>query len=366
MRRTLAAAIAALTLPLVASFPAAAASPPAAAAAAPPSVGAAAAVAPSVVRAALTVTVIRDIAYAPAQPPASRGHLLDLYLPDTGGVRRPLLIWTGGSAWLADNGKDSAAPIAEVFTTLGYAVAGVSVRSSGQAVFPAQLNDIKAAIRWLRANARQYGLDPQRFAIMGDSSGGWTTAMAALTGNVHAFEGDVGVKGFSSRVQAAVAFYPPTDFLQMDQQMLPGACAFFNLILGLTDCHNDPLSPESRLVGCAIQSCSQAAERANPVNYVDRSEPPMLILHGQADPLVPHAQSILLYNAIRARCGEVDFFSVPGAGHSWQQIIDPVRHEAHTVYHTSGCRERISVGAPDPNWDTIAAFLDHALRLDRP
>jgi acetyl esterase/lipase len=165
-------------------------------------------------------------------------------------------------------------------------------------------------------------------------------------------------------VQAAVAFYPPTDFLQMDQQMLPGACAFFNLILGLTDCHNDPLSPESRLVGCAIQTCPHAAGRANPVNYVDRSEPPMMILHGQADPLVPHAQSIVLYNAIRAKCGEVDFFSVPGAGHSWQQIIDPVRHDAHTAYHASGCHERISVGAPEPTWDTIAAFLNHALRLD--
>jgi len=356
MRRTVAAAIVALTLPLVASVPAAAtaSSPPVPAAAAPAS---------SVPRASLPASVIRDIAYAPAQPPDSRGHLLDLYLPATGG-RRPLLIWTGGSAWLADNGKDSAAPIADVFTARGFAVAGVSVRSSGQAVFPAQLNDIKAAIRWLRANARPYGLDPQRFAIMGDSSGGWTTAMAALTGNVHAFEGNVGLKGFSSRVQAAVAFYPPTDFLQMDQQMLPGACAFFNLILGLTDCHNDPLSPESRLVGCAIQTCSPATERANPVNHVDRSDPPMMILHGQADPLVPHAQSILLYNAIRARCGEVDFFSVPGAGHSWQQIIDPVRHDAHTAYHTSGCRERISVGAPDPTWDTIAAFLNDALRLE--
>ena len=98
----------------------------------------------------------------------------------------------------------------------GYAVAGVSIRSSAQVVFPGQLHDIKAAIRWLRANAATYGLDASRIAIMGDSSGGWTTAMAALTGDAPELEGSVGVTGVRSDVRAAVAFYPPTDFLAMD------------------------------------------------------------------------------------------------------------------------------------------------------
>jgi acetyl esterase/lipase len=309
--------------------------------------------------------LISNVSYAPAEPPGSRGHLLDLYLPAGAGSRRPLVIWTGGSAWLGDNGKDSAGPIAEVFTAKGYAVAGVSIRSSGQAMFPAQVHDIKAAIRWLRAHADRYRLDPGRFAIMGDSSGGWTTAMAALTGGVRSLEGSVGMTGPSSRVQAAVAFYPPTDFLQMDEQMLPNACAGFNQFLGLTDCHNDPLSPESRLVGCAIQSCPRVADRANPVRYVDRADPPMMMLHGQADMLVPHPQSLLLYNAVRAGCGNAELFSVPGAGHNWREIIDPVRHENHTSYRTVGCRERIGVGAPDPTWDTIDQFLRLALRVRR-
>ena len=309
-----------------------------------------------------SATVIRDIAYAPAEPAGSRGHLLDLYLPDpTGQARRPLVIWTGGSAWLADNGKDSAGPIAEVFTAKGYAVAGVSIRSSGQAVFPAQVHDIKAAIRWLRANAHRYRLDPHRIAIMGDSSGGWTTAMAALTGGVADLEGRVGVTGVSSRVQAAVAFYPPTDFLQMDAQMLPGACAAFNRLLGLRDCHNDPLSPESRLVGCAIQSCRQVVARANPITYVGRGDPPMMILHGQADMLVPHGQGVLLYEALRARCREATLFSVPGAGHSLLEVLDPARHTAHTVYRARACHERITVGRPDPTWETIERFIHRAL-----
>jgi acetyl esterase/lipase len=308
------------------------------------------------------VRVLRDIPYAPADPPGSRGHLLDLYLPrPTGHALRPLAIWTGGSAWLADTGKESAAAIAPPILARGYAVAGVSIRSSTQAIFPAQVHDIKAAIRWLRANARQYGIDASRIAIMGDSSGGWTTAMAALTGDVRALEGTVGTTGVSSRVRAAVAFYPPTDFLQMDEQMLPGACADFNALLGITDCHNDPRSPESRLVGCAIQSCPRTVARANPISYVSRRDPPMMILHGQADRLVPHGQSILLYNALRARCMDATFFSVPGAGHDWRQVTDPANHTAHTVYRTRACRERVTVGAPDPTWDTIVDFLDRAL-----
>ncbi len=309
-----------------------------------------------------TVRVISDIAYAPADPPGSRGHLLDLYLPGGSRGPRPLVIWTGGSAWLADNGKDSAGPIAEEFNRRGYAVAGVSIRSSGQAIFPAQVHDIKAAIRWLRAHAGQYRLDPRKFAILGDSSGGWTTAMAALTGDVRALEGAVGVTGVSSRVQAAVAFYPPTDFLRMDAQMLPGACDFFNELLGLQHCHNDPLSPESRLVGCAIQSCPDRVGRANPLNYVSRADPPMMILHGQADQLVPHGQGVLLYRALKARCQDATFFSVPDAGHDWRQILDPANHERHAVYRTQGCDERVSVGRPDPTWDTIARFVGRALR----
>lgn len=306
--------------------------------------------------------VIRDVAYAPAEPAGSKGHLLDLYLPESHGKsRRPLLIWTGGSAWLADTGKESAGPIAEIFNAEGYAVAGVSIRSSTQARFPAQVHDIKAAIRWLRAHAAQYNLDPGRFAIMGTSSGGWTTAMAALTGDVPALEGDLGVTGVSSRVQAAVAFYPPTDFLQMDAHMLPGACESFNRRLGLTECHNDRLSPESRLVGCAIQTCPEAVARANPINYISQADPPMTVLHGQADMLVPHHQSVLLYDALKAHCTEATFFSVPNAGHSWPEITDPSRHESHAASATRKCRERVTAGKPDPTFETIARFLRRAL-----
>jgi acetyl esterase/lipase len=149
-----------------------------------------------------------NIDYAPPEPPASNGHKLDLYIPSGASGPLPVAIWTGGSAWMADTGKNTAGGVALQLNPAGFAVAGVSIRSSSQVQFPGQLYDTKAAIRWLRANSPKYNLDPNRIAMMGDSSGGWTTAMAAMTGDVPELEGSVGTTGVSSAVQAAIAFYP--------------------------------------------------------------------------------------------------------------------------------------------------------------
>lgn len=279
------------------------------------------------------VTLIRNIAYAPAEPAESLGHLLDLYLPSGDASPWPLIVWSSGSAWLSDDGKSGAAAIAEVFNPRGYAVAGVSVRSSTQAIFPAQVFDIKAAIRWLRAHHTDHRLDPDRFAGMGDSSGGWVASMAAVTGGVAELEGTLGTTGVSSRVQACVTFFGPTDFLQMNAQRPHGAD--FD--------HDGTDSPEARLVGCAIQTCPAAVARANPLTYVDGDIPPMLLLHGQADPLVPHGQSEILYAALKSRGVDAQFISVPGAGHSMTDVMDPAR---------SG-----------PTWDTVDAFLRRVLRI---
>ncbi|MDQ1051698.1 hypothetical protein QFZ76_009934 [Streptomyces sp. V4I2] len=121
---------------------------------------------------------------------------------------------------------------------------------------------------------RALGASTKRIAIMGDSSGGWTTAMAAVTGNIPYLEGDVGVRGPSSAVQAAVPFYPPTDFLQMDAHML-NDCKPFNGVFGLTDCHSDARSPESLLLGCPIKDCPDEVAVANPLSHIrDRRTPP--------------------------------------------------------------------------------------------
>ncbi|MGH3517416.1 MAG: alpha/beta hydrolase fold domain-containing protein [Haloechinothrix sp.] len=300
--------------------------------------------------------VIADIPYAEAEPADSAGHLLDLYVPQTPGkAPHPLLIVTGGSAWLRENGKDYAAELAPFFTDAGYVVAGVSIRSSLNAPFPAQVHDIKAAIRWLRANSSDYRIDPDRIAILGTSSGGWAATMAGVTGNDPQLEGNVGITGVPSSVQAVVDLYGPTDFLQMDEHMID--CAGFNERFGLDDCHNDPASPESLLVDCAIQDCIAAGRRANPITYVDSETPPMLIAHGQADLLVPHHQSELLYDALHASCTDAVFYSVPEAGHD-SGIVSPDTHEAETS-RTHRCRDSELPGphGERPTLENIERFL---------
>jgi acetyl esterase/lipase len=182
--------------------------------------------------------------------------------------------------------------------------------------------------------------------------------MAAVTGNVSALEGDLGVTGPSSRVAAAVPFYPPTDFLQMDVHMID--CPYFNSLFDLGDCHSDPKSPESLLLGCTITTCPDRVAEANPITYVDQDDPPFLILHGTNDRLVPHHQSELLLSALQAACVDATFVSVPGGEHGvWDQWLDGrVNPEGTLATATTGCQSGIQPVSPNwPNWDTTIAFL---------
>jgi acetyl esterase/lipase len=311
----------------------------------------------------LTVT---GIAYAPAEPAGSKGHLLDLYLPP--GVRHPLplVIWSHGSAWASENGRSGAEVVAAELNPRGYAVAGVAVRSNSFVHFPAQLYDVKAAVRFLRANAGRYHLDPTRFAIMGESSGGWVAAMAAMTGGIPDLEGNVGGAGQSSRLQAAVAIYSPTDFLRMDASMHP-RCLPVQHAFHSGDCHSDAGSPESKLLGCAVSACPDAAAKADPNRYASRHGPPVLLLHGQRDPLVPWQQSALLYQALRAVCGDVALALLPHGGHGqWQQFLtDRAVNADATVESSTRCRDTearpVTLG-----WAYLIRFFDRTLHIHRP
>jgi acetyl esterase/lipase len=261
---------------------------------------------------------------------------------------------------MADSGKRTAGRLASQLTGAGYAVAGVSIRSSSQVTFPGQLHDMKAAIRWLRINSAKYNLDPAHIGIMGDSSGGWTTAMAATTGDAPEMEGNVGATGVSSAVQAAVAFYPPTDFLSMDFWALR-KCEPAN-------CHDGAQSPESRLVGCAIQTCPEKVRSADPARYITDADPPIMILHGNSDPLVPHNQGERLYMALNKACRDAIFVSLPKAGHGpWAGFLtDDATREAATVRSTTAQGCAVANPAPHtPSWRTILDFLDKHLRPGR-
>jgi acetyl esterase/lipase len=262
-------------------------------------------------------TVHRDLAYVPHGHPRQK---LDLYLPPAGkdlspaGENLPLIIWVHGGAFRLGDKRDKV-PLG--YLERGYAVASINYRLSQHDLFPAQIEDCKAAVRWLRAHAAQFGLDPQRFAAWGESAGGHLAAMLGTAGHVRAFEvggppetsgGPPETSGgyleVSSRVQAVVDYFGPTDFGQMDAHRVPGG-----------QVHDAPDSPESELVGGPIQDKRDKVAQANPITYLRPDAPPFLIVHGEVDPLVPHHQSELLHAALQRAGVPVSFYTVQGAGH---------------------------------------------------
>jgi acetyl esterase/lipase len=308
---------------------------------------------------------VRDIVYATTDSASRAGHLLDLYLPTASAGPTPVVIFSAGSAWMANNGRQGAQRLAAELNKAGYAVAGVAIRTSGQTTFPGQLHDIKAAIRWLRSNSAKYNLNSDRIGIVGESSGGWLSTMAAVTGDVTDLEGNLGTTGVSSAVQAAIAFYPPTDFLQMDAWALKPCDPAVGLDPSRAFCHDGPESPESRLIGCAIQSCPEKTQRANPIRYISKSDPPIMIIHGGSDALVPHAQGEMLYQALNKACHDAVFISLPVAGHgNWSSMMtDSALVVAATRRATSSSGCAVEYPRPyTPTWATVVEFFDRSLK----
>lgn len=242
----------------------------------------------------------RDIEYAKV---GDKSLKLDVYAPQKSDKPLPLIVWIHGGAWRAGDKKQCPALR---FTRAGFVVASVNYRLSQEAIYPAQIHDCKGAIRWLRANAKKYHIDPDKVAVWGSSAGGHLVALLGTSGDVREMEGDVGGNlTFSSRVQLVCDFFGPTDFLQMDAHALPGARLK----------HDPATSPESLLVGGAIQKNKDKVKKANPITYVSKDDPPFLILHGDKDPLVPHHQSEILTEALKKAGVKVTFKTVKGAGH---------------------------------------------------
>lgn len=245
--------------------------------------------------------MLRDIAYVPG------GHerqKLDLYLPpqerSADGRPAPLIVWVHGGAWRAGS-KDRCPALPLV--RQGYAVASINYRLSQHAVFPAQIEDCKSAIRWLRAHATQFGFDPDRIGVWGSSAGGHLVALLGTTGDTELFHRADG-PAVSSRVQAVCDWFGPTDFTKMN-------------LAGSRMDHDAPDSPESQLIGGPIQENPQKCAQANPITYVSKSDPPFLIMHGDGDPLVPLNQSELLHEALTKAEVDSTLHVVKGAGHGF-------------------------------------------------
>lgn len=253
----------------------------------------------------------QDLAYATV----SAAQKLDLYIPTTGAGPFPVVIMVhGGGFMMGDKADGAGLTGVDQLLGAGYAVASINYRLSGEAQYPAQIYDAKAAVRFLRANAAKYNLDPEKFGAWGASAGGNLVALLGTTCNVKELEGaELGNANLSSCVQAVVDWFGPIDFLKMDEQFAGTGCP---------QTHNAADSPESRLVGAAIQTVPDLVKTTNPMNYIDATDAPFLIQHGSADCNIPPVQGKNLADALSAAIGadKVTFTLLDGAGHGGAQF----------------------------------------------
>ncbi len=242
------------------------------------------------------VTTAKDVEYGKHER-----HKLDVYMPKGDGPF-PLVVWVHGGAWSAGS-KAGGGPALKLLEH-GYAVAAINYWLSQHAVFPAQIEDCKTAIRHLRENAKTYKIDPDRIGVWGSSAGGHLVALLGTSGDVKELEGGKDAKA-SSRVQCVVDWFGPTDLTKMGEQ---------SKVKGPID-HDAKDSPESKLIGGAIQENKEKAAKANPLTYVTKDDPPFLIFHGDADPLVPLGQSEILVEALKKEKVDVELVVLKGAKH---------------------------------------------------
>jgi acetyl esterase/lipase len=250
------------------------------------------------------VRIERDIAYVPDGTPAQR---LDLYLPEKPADKpMPLVIWVHGGGWRG--GSKAGGARAAFLLPHGYAVASIEYRFSNVALFPAQIQDCQAAVRWLRANAMKYNLDPQRFGAAGDSAGGHLVALMGATGGQKTFPPIGGNEEQSDAIQAVCDFYGPADFTTVAAQ-----AAADTAVKNIFD-FAAAKDPYSLLIGGPLTDKAKA-QAVSPVHYVGKSSPPILILHGTADALVPYAQSVQLADAYKAAGATAYLQTFPNGGH---------------------------------------------------
>jgi acetyl esterase/lipase len=251
-----------------------------------------------------------DLAYGAVSP----AQKLDLYLPADTGPFPVVVMVHGGGFMMGDKADGTGLSGVDSLLAAGYAVASINYRLSGEANYPAQVHDAKAAVRYLRANAAQYKLNPEQIGAWGASAGGNLVALLGTTCDVPELEGaDLGNAEQSSCVQAVVDWFGPIDFLNMDSQFAGTHCPAN---------HNDASSPESQLVGAPIQSVPETVATTNPMNYITDDDAPFLIQHGSADCNIPPIQGQNLADALGAVLGaeNATYTLIDGAGHGGAQF----------------------------------------------
>ncbi len=232
--------------------------------------------------------ITRDVTFRETD---HRPLCLDVYRP-VGAGPHPVLVWVCGGGMVSLE-RDQAPKLAAWMTGRGFAVVAIEYRVTSEGIFPAQIQDVKAAVRWVRAHADEYGFDPGRVGAWGDSAGGYLASLLGTSAGKEDFGPAGPWAGYSDRVDAVCAYCPPTDLANWP----------------------NPQKAVFKLLGGWPAQKPEVARWASTTTYVGPDSPPHLLVHGEADDVVPLAQSRRLAEALEAAGVEVELHVVPGAGH---------------------------------------------------
>jgi acetyl esterase/lipase len=258
--------------------------------------------------ASTSATTFKDVAYATT----SSAQKMDIYLPEGNGPFPVVVLIHGGAFMTGD--KSGEASNAAALVANGIAAVSINYRLSSEAIFPAQMHDCKAAVRFLRANATKYKLNPDKIGSWGASAGGNLSALLGTSSGVAELEGaSLGNSGFSSAVIASVDWFGPINFLTMDAEATA---------LGFTINTNSATSPESKLIGAAVQTVPDLVAKANPTTYITSDDAAFFIQVGSLDRNIPYTQSLNFYYALKDVKGttDVSYELLNGAGHGGSQF----------------------------------------------
>lgn len=252
--------------------------------------------------------VVRNVEFARH---GERPLMMDVYRAKSRVAKRPAIIFFGGGLW-DKGGKDRPPQAVLDLAKNGFVSVSAAYRATTEARFPAQIHDAKAAIRWLRIHADDYGIEPDKIGVWGVAGGGHLAALAGTSGGVDALEGlPAGARAPSSAVQAVASCSGPTDLVRLVELRAERRAGR----LKVTDAYRSGPQPEERLLGGTVIQKADLARQANPATYVSADDPPFLFIHGEDDTLVFADQSILLHEALRKAGVRSELRLLPKVGH---------------------------------------------------
>lgn len=251
-----------------------------------------------------------DVVYGTAGGAAKL--MLDVWWPGSAPTRRPAILLIHGGGWSFGD-KKFYMPLGKALAAKGYAAFSINYRLLTMTAnkYPAQLDDSQRAVRWIRAHADKYNVDPQRIGALGDSAGGYLVALLGMRDTRDNSEPDLA--SFSSRVQCVVDFYGPTDFTLSPEEAKAGAGA-----VGIV----------TNFLGKSQQEAPDLYKQSSPITFVDKQAAPFLIIHGTADPLVPVSQSERLYDALKTVKVDATLFLAYKQGHGFLNPANPLSYGA--------------------------------------